>query len=163
MCEQILSLEENRFLAIAVYSAFFVVGLRDTEPAGRMGATSRGRGDVRSDIVRFAPYLFRLETAAVASLAGPDHHHGVFEQDVCRLFGRWVGEAINEAGEMPVVQECEDWLVQRVLAYFSPSLGAEDARNLGRALGSINVALNESDELTRHLADWNVLQRAPCE
>lgn len=163
MFEQILSLEENRFLAIAVYSAFFVVGLRDTERRGRRCAVSRGRAGAPSDIVCFATYLFRLETAAVASLADPDHHDGVFEQDVCRPFGRWVGETINKTGEMPVVQDCKDWLVQRVLAYFSPSLGAEDARNLGRALGAINVALNESDELTRHLADWNVLQRAPCE
>jgi len=109
-----------RTMAIAIYSAFFMEGLRDSDYAAVLARWGSGCVELVDEMIGYAPFLNDLVVAAEAVRCNELSHPGVLVYDVCSPFGHWFGQQVLERPDScPTPADCNVWLKRETVAFFS--------------------------------------------
>ena len=120
-----MTLDTNTELAArseanAIYSAFFMEGLRDNDYEATLSvAESLGMGAIEL-VAGLVPYSLFADRLIVSSLKASEGltPSGVFPYEVCSVFGKWYGEHVLSKRSLPGETTCKDWLKAKTLEFF---------------------------------------------
>jgi len=113
------NIEKNNDLLVS--AAFFTAGIRKVSMEKlQVACENGGYGHLEfvSEMVSHAPFAvaFSYEAAGVVG----DNYPGVFAYEVSEPFGTFFAEKVIANGaDLPSKAECENWLVDQIIYFFS--------------------------------------------